>query len=158
MAIGLFRQPKLGLKIDDREYRPGDVVGATITIDPMRDNLKIREGLVELVSEVRYTWSGVVNRFERGSMTRGGVPVMAVSVPVQVVEDRVETHRNDSKIFLTEASLAPRHAVYQVSLKIDEEPPDRWKRGTYEYRVVVHLDVVRGRNPRKVQKVRVTLK
>ncbi len=135
-----------------RVYKLGETIDVTVELRAKRD-VEVREGRVDLVCEERWTENFWVKQY---SGAWGGITVG--TVPKVDLKEHRETYTASSFRFLEEGGLAAgRPEVHRARLDSPSESPPNTSDGTVKWIVVTTVDVVRGRDVRTRQAVKIEL-
>ena len=163
---------ELSLEFEDRDYGLGDMIDIQVRLVPNGD-VDVREARVDLVCEERYARheSGIVIGFGGAASIQGGSTSKSTDyVPASSsVSLRTESYVHSSVVFLKDATLrsgAP--SAHSTRLQIQPFSPthldeardlhrDAKSSWTFKWRLVVSVNVVRGRDPKRQRKVKVKL-
>ena len=146
---------ELSLDFEDRIYELGDTINVEVELAPSSD-VGVREARVDLICEERFVHSFVhkgPGRIQGMGMAR--MP----QVTLQKTQERIERYVHSSAVFLNETRLrSGMPSTHSARLQIQPVPPqhaeeadalerDSSKSWSFKWRLVVSVDVVRGRNP-----------
>ena len=157
---------ELSLNFEDRSYELGDAINVEVELAPNGD-VDVREARVDLIYEERYVQAPAPSSAQYAGWS--GVPIQARSATLQPTKETKETYVHSSEVFMRDRRLAaggagthgirlriqpvpPRHADEAVAL--DRDAASSW---TFKWRLVVSVDIVRGRNPKVQKAVKVRL-
>ncbi len=159
------------LEFENRKYRLSDTIDTTVTLIPS-SNTNIRKASLDLMLEVRSTEVKVTQSAGMIGGVIGGGNAFGTTdyIPTrQTKSSKSETIVHSYTQFLNKAALkAGNQTEYRVALQINPDPPKRLAEAkervkdsnssiTFHWRLVVKVDVVRGRNPKVQRKINVDL-
>ena len=161
------------LEVENRSYRLGDSIDATVTLMPNGD-VDIRKASLDLVLEERLTevqMGRTMAMSGAGTLQGGNLHTTTDYVSMQ----QSTSHKSDSYVhsgtqFLGRTALkAGGQNEYRVALPVGSQPPKRLAESkervkdanssiSFHWRLVVEVDVVRGRNPKVQRKLDIQLR
>ncbi len=160
----------LTLDFDDRAYRLGDTIAMSVAMEA-RGPVKVREASVELVCDQKfaesYTVSGPGAYSGLSQPLSGGRLPPRPDIPSKVGDERIESYAHSRAVFMSGEDLDPGPArQLTVRLPLDAAPPRRWEDAkalegdavrswTFTWRLVVSVDVARGRDARAERPVNI---
>ncbi len=163
---------ELALDFDDRPYKLGETIRLTVEMDP-NGSVDVREARIDLVCQQRYSERSTVT-YEKPIRQVGGAEtgiIYATQVGTETVTKQVNKQHNETFVHSSIALLssakidAPRRL--SVDLEAEQVPPpraedakdlvkDRERSWSFKWTLVLTVDVVRGRNPKKQRRVRIS--
>lgn len=150
MPIGYFRDaPKIDIKFDDRQYRPGEELRVTVVMHSERPGLKVRRGVIELVMENRYTHVRAGRTFDArayGAFSSGGPVLPSPFRSGTITEERVDRDVQGREEFLLNAVLRHRTEIFHARFTVKAPPVRRTMERRASYLVSVHMDIPRMRD------------
>ncbi len=161
-----LRPMKVSFEFEDREYRLGDTIQLEVELGPNAE-VTVREARVDLICEERYVENYSVSG--PGLYSNTGVGSPRAQISNQVVREEKETYVHSTQVFLSDARLSAGSSVqYQARLNIQPSPPlhaedarelqrDADRSWTFKWTVVMTIDVIRGRNPKRQRMVRMAV-
>ena len=158
MVSHLFNAPEVKIEFDDRQYRPGETVKLSVSINGAEVIHQIRSAEVEMVATVSYSETIASANVPR---SRGGSGGGFLSVPRQ--RSRRTTNHYEEQYTLAAVELADHELVpiegstFEVEIPIGNEPPPNWHKGTASYRLVVTIDLAGERDAHAEREVLVQL-
>ena len=163
---------ELSLDLEDRIYELGDEIKIRVTLTPNGD-VDVREARADLVCEERYSRreSGiVVGAAGFGGIQGGKLTTTTDYVPSSSwVSKRTESYVHSSVVFLKDTTLrSDMPGTYDAVLPIQPLPPahldeanelqaDADSSWTFKWRLMLSVNVVRGRDPKRQRAVKVKL-
>ena len=162
----LNRLDPLDLELDfnDRTYRLGEVVAVRVEIVP-KGRVTIRQAGVELLCDQKFAESYTVSG--PGLYSNPGVASPRPDIPNQVGSERVESYAHSRTTFLSDVTLeAGEQRAVDVRLPIGTAPPrrlddaralddDAARSWSFDWRLVVSVDVAGGRDARLERDIKV---
>ncbi len=154
----------LSLDFDDRPYRLGEMVAVRVEIVP-KGRIAIREASVELLCDQKFAETYTVSG--PGLYSNPGVASPRPQIPNQVGNERLESYVHSTTAFLSDVTLEQGELRgFDVRLPIDSAPPRRFddakalegdavRSWSFDWRLVVSVDVAGGRDARLERAVKV---
>ena len=161
-----FAPLKISLDFKDSTYRLGDTLPARVEIWAKGD-IEIREASISLVCDQKFVENYSVSG--PGLYSNPGVGSPRAQIPNQVGSERIESYVHSSETFLEGDSLSSgANRGYDVRLLIDTNLPRRFsdykalegdslRSWSFDWKIVVLFDVVRGRDQKIEKEVRVQI-
>jgi len=161
-----LRPMEVSFEFEDREYRLGDTIQVDVELAPNAE-VSVREARVDLICEERYVENYSVS--SPGLYSNPGVGSPRAQISNQVVREEKETYVHSTQVFLSDSKLSAGASVqYQARLDIQPTPPvhaddarelqkDADRSWTFKWTLVMTVDVVRGRNPKRQRIVKVAV-
>ena len=154
----------LSLDFDDRPYRLGEMVAVRVEIVP-KGRIAIREASVELLCDQKFAETYTVSG--PGLYSNPGVASPRPQIPNQVGSERLESYVHSTAAFFSDVTLEQGELRgFDVRLPIDSAPPRRFddakaleldavRSWSFDWRLVVSVDVAGGRDARLERDVKV---
>ena len=154
----------LSLDFDDRAYKLGEMVAVRVEIVP-KGRITIREAGVELLCDQKFAETYTVSG--PGLYSNPGVASPRPQIPNQVGSERLESYVHSRTAFLSDVTPEPGEPrSFDVRLPIDTALPRRFddakalegdavRSWSFDWRLVVAVDVAGGRDARLERAVKV---
>ena len=161
-----FAPLKISLDFKDSKYRLGETLFARVEIGAKGD-IEIREASISLVCDQKFVENYSVSG--PGLYSNSGIGSPRPQIPNQVGSERIESYVHSSDKFLEGDFLSSgTNRIYDVRLLIDTNLPRRFsdykalegdslRSWSFDWKIIVLFDVVRGRDQKFENEVKIQI-